>query len=155
MRNKLLKTFAAFAVMFIVLAFAQTSSAQTRRSNRVRVSKQQVEQLLERIEERSDHFSNSLNKSLDRSRLDGSRAEDNITARARDLENATDELRREFDHHDSHMENAPEVRKVINAARVVNGIMVRRNFSRQTEQSWVRLRGEINTLARLFRIGAI
>ena len=155
MRNKLLKTFAAFAVMFIVLAFAQTSSAQTRRSNRVRVSKQQVEQLLERIEERSDHFSNSLNKSLDRSRIDGSRAEDNITARARDLENATDELRREFDHHDSHMENAPEVRKVINAARVVNGIMVRRNFSRQTEQSWVRLRGEINTLARLFRIGAI
>ncbi|MBA2621079.1 MAG: hypothetical protein H0U87_07755 [Acidobacteria bacterium] len=155
MRNKLLKTFAAFAAMFIVLAFAQTSSAQTRRYNRVQVSKQQVEQLLERIEERSDHFSNALNKSLDRSRLDGSRAEDNITARARNLENATDELRREFDHRDSHMENSTEVRKVINAARNVNRIMIRRNFSQRAEQSWVRLRSEINTLGRLYRLGAI
>ncbi len=154
MKNNLLRAFAAFMALFIVLAVAETSSAQTRRYNN-RVSKQQVERLLERIEERSDKFSNALNKSLDRSRIDGTRAEDNITARARDLENATDELRREFDHHDSHAENSAEVRKVINAAKVVNRIMVRRNFSRQTEVSWVNLRNEINTLARLFRMGAI
>jgi len=154
MKIKFLKIFTAFMALFIILAIADTSNAQTRRGGR-RISKQQVEQLLERIEERSDKFSNQLNKSLDRSRLDGSRAEDNITARARDLENATDELRREFDHNDSHAENSPEVRKVLNAARTVNRIMIRRNFSRQTEQSWVRLRGEINALARLFRQGAI
>ena len=154
MRNIFLKTFAVFMTLFIVLAVAETSSAQVRRYNRG-VSKQQVERLLERIEERSDHFSNALNKSLDRSRLDGSRAEDNITARARDLENATDELRREFDHHDSHAENAPEVRKVINSARAVNRIMIRRNFSQRAESSWVTLRSEINALAKLYRIGAI
>lgn len=154
MRNIFLKTFAVFMTLFIVLAVAETSSAQVRRYNRG-VSKQQVERLLERIEERSDHFSNALNKSLDRSRLDGSRAEDNIADRAKDLENATDELRREFDHHDSHAENAPEVRKVINSARVVNRIMIRRNFSQRAESSWVTLRSEINALAKLYRIGAI
>ncbi len=153
MRNNLLKIFAGFMALFIVLAFAESSSAQNRRVRYV--SKQRVENLLERIEERSDHFSNQLNKSLDRSRLDGTRAEDNITVRARHLENATDELRREYDHHDSHAENSPEVRRVFAAARAVNRIMIRRSFSRQAEQSWVRLRAEINTLGRLFRQGAI
>lgn len=154
MRNYLLKFCAAFVMTVAVLILGDTTNAQTRRYNRG-VSKQQVERLLERIEERSDHFSNQLNKSLDRSRLDGSRSEDNITALVRSLENATDELRREFDHRDSHAENAAEVRKVINSARAVNRIMVRRNFSRQSESSWVRLRNEINTLGRLYRIGAI
>ena len=154
MRNKLLKAFAAFMALFIVLAVAETGSAQVRRYNRG-VSKQQVERLLERIEEQSDKFSNALNKSLDRSRLDGSRSEDNIADRARDLENATDELRREFDHNDTRRENAAEVRKVINSARAVNRIMVRRKFSQRAESTWVTLRGEINALARLYRLGVI
>lgn len=154
MKNYLLKTCLAFFAMFTVLAFSQTSDAQTRRYKQ-RVSKQQVENLLKRIEERSDKFTNALNKSLDRSRLDGSRSEDNIVVIARQLENATDELRREFDHRDSHAENAAEVRKVINSARAVNRIMLRRSFSRQAENTWVNLRSEINALAALYRIGAI
>jgi hypothetical protein len=154
MKNYLLKTCLVFMALFTVLTFSQTGDAQVRR-NRQRVSKQQVEDLLKRIEERSDKFTNALNKSLDRSRLDGSRSEDNIVVIARRLENATDELRREFDHHDSHAENAAEVRKVINSARAVNRIMTRRSFSRQAENSWVNLRSEINALAALYRIGAI
>ncbi len=155
MRNNLLKIFAGFMALFIVLVFAETGNAQNRRVRARFVSKQQVENLLERIEERSDRFSNQLNKSLDRSRLDGGRTEDNITRQVRNLENATDELRREYDHRDSHAENSPEVRRVFTAARAVNRIMLRRNFSRQAELSWARLRTEINALARLFRAGAI
>lgn len=155
MKNYLLKICVAFAVMLVVLTASQTTSAQrNRRANRG-VSKQQVEDLLKRIEERSDKFTKALNKSLDRSKLDGSRAEDRIDVRARALENATDELRREYDHHDTHSENAPEVRKVIDSARVVNRIMLRRKFGTQAENTWVNLRGEINALAKLFRIGAI
>ena len=153
MKNNLAKIFAGFMALFIILVFAESGSAQNRRGRFV--SKQQVENLLERIEERSDRFSNQLNKSLDRSRLDGARAEDNITAQVRNLENATDELRREYDHRDSHAENSPEVQRVLSAARAVNRIMLRRSFSRQAEQSWVALRTEINSLGRLFRQRAI
>lgn len=154
MKNKFLKIFAAFMAMFIVLALADTGSAQTRRGVR-RISKQQVEQLLERIEERSDRFANQVNKSLDRSRLDGGGTEDRITERVSELENASDELRREFDHNDTRAENVAEVRKVINAATLVNRIMVRRNFSRQAETSWVNLRAEINALARIYGTAAV
>ncbi len=69
MKNNLLKICAVFMAMFIVLLVANTANAQTRRGRAI--PKQQMEQLLERIEERTDSFSNQLNKSLDRSRLDG------------------------------------------------------------------------------------
>jgi hypothetical protein len=155
MKNNLLKIGAVCMAMFIVLLLADTGNAQTRRSRGRSISQQQMEQLLENIEERTDAFSNQLNKSLDRSRLDGSRTEDNIADRAKDLENATDELRREFDHRDSRGENKPEARKIINSATVINRIMVRRNFSRQAENSWIRLRNELNVLAGLYGLPTV
>lgn len=157
MRSKLLKAFIGFMALFIVLAVAETSSAQIYRNHRrgSGVSKQQIKQLLKRIENRSDRFKNALDKSLDRSRLDGTRAEDNINERAKELERATDDLRSKYDRNDTHAENSDGVRRVIAAARVVNRIMLRRNFGSQIESTWVRLRGEINALGRLYRLGAI
>jgi len=154
MKNYLLKLFIGFAAFLMIVSLADVSYAQ-RRARGVGYSKQQMEQLLERIEERTDAFSNQLNKSLDRSRLDGGRVEDNITDRAKDLENATDELRREFDHNDSRGENKPEARKILNSATLINRIMIRRNFSRQAENSWINLRNELNILARIYGLPAI
>ncbi len=153
MKNKLTKVFLSLMAMFIVLLAADTGNAQMRRGRAV--SKQQIENLLERIEERTDRFSNRLNKSLDRSRLDGGKTEDNIADRARDLENASDELRREFDFNDTRGETRTNARKVLNTATLVNRIMIRRNFSRQAETSWVNLRAEINALARIYRLPTV
>jgi len=154
MGNNILKLLAGFAAFLMIAALADTNYAQ-RRGRQVVYSQQQVEQLLERIEERSDAFSNLLNKSLDRSRLDGSRTEDNITLRVRELENATDELRREYDHNDTLRENRPEARNILNTATEVNRIMSRRNFSRQAENSWIALRSELNTLATIYGLPSI
>jgi hypothetical protein len=153
MKNKLTKIFVSLMAMFIVLIAADTGNAQMRRMRGV--SKQQIENLLERIEERTDRFSNQLNKSLDRSRLDGGKAEDNIANRALALENASDELRREFDFDDTRGETKQNARKVVNAAIAVNSVMTRRNFSRQAETAWVNLRAEINALGRIYGLRAI
>jgi archaellum component FlaC len=154
MKNNRLKLFAGLAAFLMIASQADTNYAQ-RRASRAVYSQQQVEQLLERIEERTDAFSNQLNKSLDRSRLDGSRAEDNIAERVSELENATDELRREYDHNDTRGENRPEAQKILNTATEVNRIMSIRNFSSQAENSWVRLRTELNTLARVYGLPAV
>ncbi|MBA4186250.1 MAG: hypothetical protein H0X49_19910 [Acidobacteria bacterium] len=154
MRNNISKLFAGLAAFLMIVALADTNYAQ-RRVRRSVYSQQQVEQLLERIEERTDAFSTQLNKSLDRSRLDGSNAEDNIAERVSELENATDELRREYDHNDTRGENKPEARKILNTATEVNRIMIRRNFSRQAENSWVRLRTELNALAGIYGLPAV
>jgi type II secretory pathway predicted ATPase ExeA len=154
MRKNILKLFIGLATLLMIVALADTNYAQRRARGRA-VSQQQMEQLLENIEERTDAFSNQLNKSLDRSRLDGGRTEDNIADRAKDLENATDELRREFDHNDSRGENRPEARKILNSATIINRIMMRRNFSQQAESSWLRLRTELNALARIYGLPAV
>jgi septal ring factor EnvC (AmiA/AmiB activator) len=155
MKNNLLKIAAVFMAMLCILAAAETGDAQTRRARGITASKQQIEDLFKRIEERTDRFSNSLNKSLDRSRLDGTKTEDRIDERAKDLENATDELRREFDFNDTRGETKVNVRKVLSAAMVVNRIMNRRNFSRPVETSWVNLRAEINSLARIYGLPGV
>jgi len=154
MRNNISKLFVGLAAFLMIAVLAETNYAQ-RRARGTAYSRQQVEQLLERIEERTDAFSTQLNKSLDRSRLDGTRAEDNIAERVSELENATDELRREYDHKDTRGENRPEARKILNTATEVNRIMNLRNFSRQSENSWVRLRSELNTLAGVFGLPAV
>ncbi len=154
MRNNISKLFAGLAVLLMIAALADTNYAQ-RRVRRSGYTKEQVEQLLERIEERSDAFSNQLNKSLDRSRLDGSRAEDNITERASELENATDELRREFDHNDTRGENRPEAEKVLTTATTLDRLMRSRNFGGQTESTWAALRAELNILAKLYGLQAV
>jgi hypothetical protein len=154
MKKNILKLFVGFAAFLMIAALADTSYGQ-RRARRTGYTKQQVEQLLERIEERADAFSNQLNKSLDRSRLDGSRREDNIAERVSELENATDELRREYDHNDTRRENRAEARKIIDAAMRINRIINRRNFGRQTETSWVRLRTELNILATVFGLPSV
>lgn len=153
MKNKFTKAFLSLAAMFVVLLAANAASAQNRRLRGV--SKQQIEDSLKRIEERTDHFSNQLNKSLDRSRLDGSKTEDNIADRAKDLENATDELRREFDFNDPRGETRVNVHKVLKTGSAVNMIMIRRNFSRQAENSWINLRAELNSLARFYGLSPV
>jgi len=71
------------------------------------------------------------------------------------LENATDELRREFDFGDTRGETKQNARKVLNAATNVNRLLNKRNFGGQTETSWVRLRNELNLLARIYNLPAV
>ncbi|MDQ3088349.1 MAG: hypothetical protein M3Q78_07095, partial [Acidobacteriota bacterium] len=72
--------------------------------------------IIDRVENRVDNFVKKYDKSLDRSNLDGTKREDNLNRRAKDLEGATDELSREFDRRDAWAENKDEVRKCLNIA---------------------------------------
>jgi hypothetical protein len=155
MRKKILNFLTVFCVAFAVLIMANSTDAQNRRVRGNVYSKQYVEQLLERIEERSDDFTKIFDEALDDSRLDTTRTEENYTDRARDLENATDELRREFDHDDTRGETRENVRKVLSAASVVNRIMASRNFGVAAETSWTRFRAELNTLARIYNMPGV
>lgn len=153
MKNKLRNLFVALAALTVLLSLVEIGSAQNRRIRAV--SKQQVEQLLEIIEERNDAFTKTFDEALDDSRLDTSRTEERYTDRSRDLENATDELRREFDHNDTRGENLREARNVLRTASTIDRIMARRSFSRQAENNWLRLKTELNALARIYNIPAV
>jgi regulator of sigma D len=148
------KLFVGVAALLMALMLADTNYAQRRNRGAV-YSKEQVEQLLERIEETSDDFTKWFDEALDDSRLDTTRTEENYTDLSRDLENVTDELRREFDHNDTRGETSANVRKVLNAASVIDRIMKSRNFGAQAESSWLRFRSELNALAKIYGLPVV
>lgn len=155
MKGKFFKLLTFLTVFSAILILANISYAQKRRTRTVSYSKGQVEQVLKRIEEKTDRFTKVFDEALDDSRLNGSRAEENYTDLARKLENETDELRREFNRNDSFAENSPNARSVINAATAVDRVMKRRNYGRLAESLWVNLRNDFNTLARIYRLPAV
>src|SRR5688500_16166939 len=60
-------------------------------------TKADVERIIKRVEDSSDQFRNVVDRSLDRSTLDGTNREDNINQQVKELENAIDKLRGDFD----------------------------------------------------------
>lgn len=154
MKNYWLKVLVIAVVFAATVAAAGEANAQ-RRSRRGGLTKGQVGDIIRRVETRVDGFTASFDDALDRSRLDGTRREDDLNRRAQALESATDELRREFDRRDTWQENRDEVRRCLNAASDINAVIHRRRLRYGTERAWAALRYELNALARAYNLPAV
>ncbi|HXG85161.1 MAG TPA: hypothetical protein VNI84_14165 [Pyrinomonadaceae bacterium] len=115
-----------------------------------RVNDSQVETLLRRVETKSDTFRTSLDRALDRSRLDNTNREDNINEFVKDFENATDELRRKFDGRTSVDADVSNV--LVRAARIDD--FMRRNLrnNRPAQNNWTSLRADLNMLSSYYSL---
>src|SRR5688500_8601727 len=116
MKLNILRWVAGLGALLMLLAVADTASAQRREARGRGLNKAQVKVIINRVEDRVDNFVKNYDKSLDRSKLNGSTREDWLNKRAKDLERATDELRSEFDRRDAWAENKDEVRKCMDIA---------------------------------------
>jgi len=153
MRKNLLKMFVGLSAVLMVLVMADATFAQrTKKARGKTYTKADVERVIKRVEERMDNFVDNFDEALDNSNLDGSKREDNLMDRARDLESATDELRREFDRSDRWVENKAEVRSALNIATDINKTMKNRRLGAKTEGNWARVRYELNTLAKIYNL---
>lgn len=142
-----MKNFAAktlFVLFAIVSVFTATTPVQAGNGG---YTKAEVDRIINRVETRSDIFVKSFDRALDHSRLNGSNREDYLNKRAKDLEKALDELRREFDRRDLWIENKDEVRRCLNIATDINVAMKNRKFGFGVESNWAALRVELNALA--------
>ena len=153
MRNYSLRFLIAIvAIVGSICAMSSDTNAQFRRNN---LSRAQIDRLIRNVEERVDRFVVQFDYALDNSRLNNTRREDNLNRRARDLEAATDELRREFDRNDSRRENIQEVRKCLNIASDINVAMRSRRLNAASERNWAAVRNELNALARAYNLPQI
>lgn len=115
-----------------------------------RVNDSQVETLLRRVETKSDTFRTSLDRALDRSRLDNTNREDNINEFVRDFENATDELRRKFDGRTSVDADVSSV--LVRAARIDDFMRRSLRNNRPAQNNWTSLRTDLNLLANYYSL---
>ncbi|MBL8189400.1 MAG: hypothetical protein JNK38_15430 [Acidobacteria bacterium] len=140
-----------FALLAMALMVTATASAQGRFRGR-NYTKADVDRIIKRCEERSDAFTRMIDRNLDRSRLDGTRREDNINEQVRDLERALDELRREFDRRDTWRETRREVEKVMRESDEINALMKNARFDRNVEREWQLVKADLNKLAGIYEV---
>lgn len=114
-----------------------------------RINDQQMRQIISRIETRSDHFSNSLEKALDMSRFNNTAREDEINKLVTDFESATDQLKQRFERRES---TDTDVQMVLQRAALLNSLMEQNRFAYQAERDWTLLKGDLDRLASAYSV---
>ena len=114
-----------------------------------RVNDEQVKQLLTRTKKNADQFRRSLDRALDRSRIDGSREEDNINQFVIDFAEATDHL---SDHFDRRQVVTNDVEDVLRRGVSIDSFMQRHQLVAQAENDWLTVRRDLDELARAYNV---
>jgi Spy/CpxP family protein refolding chaperone len=147
--------FGAFWMACISALLAMTPAAATQGTHRGQFyTKADVERIIKRVEERSDAFRRVVDRSLDRSVLNGTNREDNINQQVKELENAIDKLRKDFDRAQTWEETRSQVQQVMNEADEVNAIVRRGRWRRggPVKSEWALVRNDLNRLAGVYNL---
>lgn len=108
-----------------------------------------VRAIIRQLETDTDAFKSSLDSALDRSSLNGSRAEDEINGYVKQFEEATDRLRDRSEDR----EYAPNAaREVLNRGRSINVFMRNNRLGGRAESDWARVRSNLNRLSNAYHI---
>ena len=114
-----------------------------------RLNDKEVEKIIHRIEQQSDHFRSSLDSALDKSRFNGSRREDDINSFIKNFYEETKRLRHQFD---SHKSAASDVQAVLERAGRIDEFMSRNRLSSKAENDWSTLKSYLDELASAYNV---
>lgn len=114
-----------------------------------RVDDKSVRSLLDRMETDAQRFRRSLDDSLDRSRLDDSRAEDEINRFVKEFEQATDRLEDRFN---SKRTAAGDVEEVLRRAAAIDGFIRNHRMTDRAMSDWMNLRRDLDELALAYTV---
>lgn len=145
MRNRLY----IFTLLFFAFAlphFAGNVSAQTRP---YRVTDNQVQSVISRIETKTDTYKFGMSAALQRGRLSNSDSREMIEGYIADFETATDQLRSSFNGRRS---ASAEVEDVLNRAAQIDRFMTRNRLNNTVQSQWTTLKTDLNTLANYYRV---
>lgn len=142
-----LRIFTSLAIVVLLSGIATIAQAQYQRP--YYANDRTVQQLIRRIETRTNNFKVSLDRALDRSRLDDTRREDNINQLVSGFEQATNQLRDRFNARRSAIS---DVQMVLDRAAWIDNFMQRHALATAAERQWNLLRSDLNTLASYYRV---
>ncbi len=134
-----------FATILAVLAGVVVTPAQFARG----VNERQVRPLLQRLETKTDTFRTALDRRMDNSRLNNTTTEDSIAAYVAEFENATDDLRNNFN---SRRSSASDATAVLNNGWSIDDFMKRNRLGANVERQWQSIRTDLNSLARFYSV---
>jgi hypothetical protein len=112
-------------------------------------SEAQLSSLLSRIETKTDGYKTIMTAALSRSRLNGRDSEDVINGYISDFENATDQLKQNFD---SRRSTSADTTEVLNRAIFIDRFMTRNPLTVSAQTQWKSLKTDLNTLSANYRL---
>jgi cytochrome c556 len=140
-----IKTIFVVIVALAIMGLPAVVSAQ----HPYRLNEKQVKSLLQRLESDSDRFRQSVDDALDKSPIDGSRAEDNINQLMQDFHQATDRLKDRFDDNQA---AAGSVEEVLQRSVAIDNFLWRHPMTPRVKNDWQQVRGDLNQLARAYHV---
>jgi hypothetical protein len=137
------------AVFCVSLALLATNSQGQIVGQPYRLNDKEVEKIIRRIEQQSDHFRSSLDSALDKSRFNGSNREDNINSSIKDFYEQTKHLRNRFDKHQS---ASADVEAVLDRAARIDNFMSRNRLTSKAQDDWSTLKSNLDELASAYNV---
>jgi hypothetical protein len=110
----------------------------------------QISGVVQDCDQRATEFRSALARALDRSRLDGTRAEDRLNEQARRLDVAISRLRESWNRERDPERSREHVREAVAAAREINWAIETHQVRGRVQHEWDVLRAEVNRLAEVF-----
>ena len=114
-----------------------------------RLDDKQVEQIIHRVENQANAFRKSLDESLDKSRLDGTKREDDINAFIKEFDKETARL---HDHFDNHKSAGADVEAVLDRAVRIDEFMSRHSLTERPQNEWRTLKANLDELAQAYNV---
>jgi hypothetical protein len=108
-----------------------------------------VKEIIRQLESDTDRYKSSLDAALDRSNINGTRAEDEINKFVKHFEEATDRLR---DRAEDEKFAPGAARECLNRGRAINGFMRTHRLGGNAERDWALVRNDLNRLASSYYI---
>jgi polyhydroxyalkanoate synthesis regulator phasin len=135
------------ALVLAMLSLGLTAAQAQRRP--YRMTDRQVGELIQRVETSADRFRATIDRVLDRGRLNGTSSEDNINNLIRNFENATDQLRDRFNRRVS---VASDVELVLQQANLIDGFVLNNRLNQRATSDWTLVRNDLNALASAYGV---
>jgi len=134
-------------LILFALGLVGMSAQAQRRSNGT--TDRQVSVILQRLEQSSSRFRNSLNLVLINGRVDETRPQNDINSFEPAFSTAIDQFRDKFSRR---QDGGADVQNILQKAALVNGFMTRNRLNATAQNDWATVRNNLNTLANAYGV---
>ena len=157
MNNRRTLMFSIFAAAVMALCLPMLAAAQgtydpwgrNRNGNYGRYDERYVRDSIHRLDRLAKDFEREVDRSLDRSRRDGTRREDQINARAQRFRDAVGDLKSRFNSRDLNRSNS-QAQRVLQEANQMERMGLGRVNNGRVGAIWSQIRSELNTIANVY-----
>ncbi len=134
------------SLVLLVALVSMGMTAQAQRRPR-RSSQASVRSLINRIEDHTDVFRNSVSAAAAQTGMDSTGADNDINLLVSDF---TDAVRRLHERYDRREATTADVQEILNRASLIDNFMARNRLNAGAQRDWSNLRLDLNQLARAY-----